>query len=203
MDTPTNTTTPPTGSGDPTRSIFGSIHLGYVVVETRRFTDWHRFGADAIGLHVDVLDSDVMRFRMDDHSCRFLLQRGPAEDLVAAGWEIDDHETFDEVLRRVTARGVPIEEGTPDECRLRGVERLWRFPGPKGIKTEIFTTAVRSDEPLRMQISAFVTDDAGMGHLALTTKHPEELRSYYNSARTTTRSSTHGSPTSSTRTSAA
>ncbi|WP_211168079.1 VOC family protein [Brevibacterium sp. 'Marine'] len=168
------------GRSGSTSSIFGAIHLGYVVIETERFTDWHRFGADAIGLHVDVLDADVMRFRMDDHSCRFLLQRGPAEDLVAAGWEIDDHETFDEVLRRVTARGVPVEEGSPDECRLRGVERLWRFPGPKGIKTEIFTTAVRSDEPLNMQISSFVTDDSGMGHLALTTKHPEQLRSYYN-----------------------
>lgn len=164
----------------PTRSVYGSIHLGYVVVETERFTDWHRFGADAIGLHVDVLDHNVMRFRMDDHACRFLLQRGPAEDLVAAGWEIDDHETFEEVLRRVADRGVPIEQGSEEECRLRGVERLWRFPGPKGIKTEIFTRAVTTTDPLRMQISSFVTGESGMGHLAITTKHPEELRSYYN-----------------------
>ncbi|MDO5619484.1 VOC family protein [Kocuria sp.] len=169
-------------SPDETRSnsVFGAIHLGYVVVQTQKFLDWHRFGADAIGLHVDVLDRDVMRFRMDDHSCRFLLERGPAEDLVAAGWEVDDHETFDEIIRRVTERGVPIEEGTYEECRLRGVERLWRFPGPKGIKTEIFTTAVRTAEPLKMQISSFVTGASGMGHLAITTKNPQELRSYYN-----------------------
>lgn len=164
----------------PTRSIYGAIHLGYVVIETQRFTDWHRFGADAIGLHVDVLDADVMRFRMDENACRFLLQRGPAEDLVAAGWQIDDHDTFDEVLRRVSERGVPIEEGSPEECRLRGVERLWRFPGPKGISTEIFTKAVTTMAPLKMQISSFVTGDSGLGHLAITTKHPEQLRSYYN-----------------------
>jgi 2,3-dihydroxybiphenyl 1,2-dioxygenase len=164
----------------PKRSIYGAIHLGYVVIETQRFTDWHRFGADAIGLHVDVLDADVMRFRMDENACRFLLQRGSAEDVVAAGWQIDDHDTFDEVLRRVSERGVPIEEGSPEECRLRGVERLWRFPGPKGISTEIFTSAVTTTAPLRMQISSFVTGDSGMGHLAITTKHPEQLRSYYN-----------------------
>ena len=161
-------------------SVFGAVHLGYVVVETERFTDWHRFGADAIGLHVDELDGDTMRFRMDENSCRFLLQRGPAEDVVGAGWMIDDHQTFDEILSRVADRGVPVTEGTPEECRRRGVERLWRFAGPKGISTEIFTKAVTTTAPLKMQISAFVTGDSGMGHLAITTKKPQELRSYYN-----------------------
>lgn len=161
-------------------SVFGAVHLGYVVVQTERFTDWHRFGADAVGLHVDELDEDTMRFRMDDRTCRFLLQRGPAEDLVAAGWQVDDHQTFDEILRRVADRGVPITEGSPDECRLRGVERLWRFPGPKGIATEIFTRPVTTPAPLRMQVGSFVTGDSGMGHLAITTKRPQELRNYYN-----------------------
>lgn len=162
------------------RDVFGAVHLGYVVVESQRMTDWHRFGADAIGLHVDVLDLDTIRFRLDDHACRFLIRRGPAEDLMAAGWQIDDHETFDEIVRRVADRGVPIVEGTPEECALRGVERLWRFPGPKGIATEIFTVPVTTATPLRMQNSAFVTGASGMGHLAITTKNPAQLRGYYN-----------------------
>ena len=83
--------------------------------------------------------SDVLRFRLDDRECRFLIQRGPAEDVMAVGWQIDDHETFDRILSRVTERGVPIAEGTPEEAALRGVERLWRFAGPKGIAQEIFT----------------------------------------------------------------
>ena len=37
-----------------------------------------------------------MRFRLDDNECRFLLQRGPAEDTTALGWELDDHATFEE-----------------------------------------------------------------------------------------------------------
>ncbi|MBL0887413.1 VOC family protein [Myceligenerans indicum] len=159
--------------------VFGAVHLGYVVIQTERFPAWRRFGSDAIGLHVDELDRDAMRFRMDDRACRFLLRRGPAEDLVAAGWQVDDHETFDEILSRVTGRGVPVSEGSAEECALRGVERLWRFPGPKGISTEIFTRAVTTPAPLRMLNSAFVTGAAGMGHLAITTKHPEQLRGYY------------------------
>lgn len=163
--------------------VFGAVHLGYVVIESERFVDWHRFGADAIGLHVDELSRDAMRFRLDDHACRFLVERGPAEDLTAAGWQIDDHETFDLILARVADRGVPISEGTPDECALRGVERLWRFPGPKGITTEVFTRAVLSSAPLRMLNQSFVTDAPGnghgMGHLAITTKDPLGLQRYY------------------------
>lgn len=166
--------------------IFGTVHLGYVVVESQRFVDWHRFGADAVGLHVDRLSGDHMRFRLDDHACRFLIQRGPSEDLVGAGWQVDDHETFDQILARVRDRGVPITEGTEEECALRGVERLWRFPGPKGIATEIFTRPVLTAAPLRMLNQAWITggkdqdgNACGMGHLAITTKDPHGLQRYY------------------------
>jgi hypothetical protein len=73
--------------------VFGAVHLGYVVVQTQHLTDWRRFGADAIGLHVDEVTADVLRFRLDDRECRFLIQRGPREDLTAMGWHVDDHET--------------------------------------------------------------------------------------------------------------
>ena len=62
-------------------------------------------------LYDDALP-DVTRFRLDDHQCRFLLQRGPAEDVTTLGWQLDDHATFDEVLTRVTGHGVPVTDGT-------------------------------------------------------------------------------------------
>ena len=161
-------------------SVFGSVHLGYVVIETQRFAEWHRFGRDAIGMHVDELDNATMRFRLDEHDCRFLLQWGPAEDVTTLGWQIDDHETFDRIMRRVVDRGVPVQEASADEAALRGVERLWRFPGPKGLTQEIFTRPVRSGQPLSMRTSSFVTGEGGMGHVALTTTKPEEIRGYYN-----------------------
>ncbi|WAM15041.1 VOC family protein [Rhodococcus sp. JS3073] len=160
-------------------SVFGNVQLGYIVIETRKFADWRRFGAEAIGMHVDDLDTGRIRFRMDDHECRFLLQYGPAEDVTAIGWQIDDHETFDRIVARVVANGVPIDEGTADEAALRGVERLLRFPGPKGIIQEIFTRALISATPLVMKNHAFVTGAGGMGHVAITSKEPFKLRGYY------------------------
>ncbi|MGV9413595.1 VOC family protein [Nocardia sp. NPDC003693] len=160
-------------------SVYGSVHLGYLVIHSRRLRDWHRFGALAIGLHTDRPDADTLRFRLDDRACRFLIRRGSDEDVTALGWHVDDHDTFDRILARVADRGVPIREGTGEDCALRGVERLWRFPGPKGIATEIFTTPVSIGEPLRMLSSGWVTGEAGLGHVAMVSREPEAVHSYY------------------------
>ncbi|WP_046317875.1 VOC family protein [Mycobacterium sp. UM_Kg1] len=170
----------PFGQPNTDGGVFGAVHMGYVVVESRRIRDWHRFGADAIGLHVDELTADALRFRLDEHQCRLLIQRGPAEDLMAIGWQADDHETLDRIIRRVTERGVPIAEGTPEETALRGVERLWRFAGPKGIAQEVFTEPLSTTKPLRMINTGFVTGASGMGHVALTSRDPVGVHGYYN-----------------------
>lgn len=160
--------------------VFGNVHLGYVVIETDKFADWRRFGRDAIGMHLDETLPDVMRFRLDGNECRFLLQRGPAEDAIALGWQLDDHPTFDEIISRVSRAGVPITEDTGEQAALRGVERLVRFPGPNGLAQEVFTRARTSDKSLDMQVGGFITGDGGIGHVAVTTKKPHEIRAYYN-----------------------
>jgi 2,3-dihydroxybiphenyl 1,2-dioxygenase len=161
--------------------VFGSVRLGYLIIETEKFADWRRFGRDAIGMHCDDTLRDVIRFRLDDNECRFLLRRGPAEDVVALGWEVNDHNTFDEIVARVSMHGVPVVAGTPEEAALRGVERIVRFPGPNGLAQEIFTRACTSDVSLDMRVSGgFVTAEVGMGHVALTTKKPHLVRGYYN-----------------------
>ncbi|WP_338071003.1 VOC family protein [Actinomadura bangladeshensis] len=160
-------------------SLFGRARLGYIVIETDRFADWHRFGTDAIGMHADILDDATTRFRLDDHQCRFLLRRGPAEDVVAIGWHIDDHTAFEQALSRVRSHGVPLVEGTPEQAAMRGVERLWRFPGPKGITQEIFTRPLLASEPPALRTAGFVTGEDGMGHIALTSTRPAQLRGYY------------------------
>ena len=161
-------------------TVFGNVHLGYIVIETNRFADWRRFGRDAIGMHVDDTLPDVMRFRLDDNECRFLLRRGPAEDVTTLGWHLDDHHTFDEIVNRVRRHGVPITEGAADEAALRGVERMARFPGPNGLTQEIFTRARSGAAPLDMAVlGGFVTGDGGIGHVAVASKKPHEVHGYY------------------------
>jgi 2,3-dihydroxybiphenyl 1,2-dioxygenase len=160
-------------------NVFGRVRLGYLVIETDKFADWRRFGEDAIGMHCDELSRAVMRFRLDDHECRFLLRRGPEEDVTTIGWQLDDDETFDEIVSRVAGAGVPVVEGTDEEAALRGVERLVRFPGPKGLTQEIFTTAKTAVAPLNIRRSPFVTGACGMGHVAITSTKPATMHGYY------------------------
>jgi 2,3-dihydroxybiphenyl 1,2-dioxygenase len=161
-------------------TVFGNVHLGYVIIETSKFADWRRFGRDAIGMHVDESLPDVMRFRLDDNECRFLLQRGPAEDVTALGWELDNDTTFDEVVARVKRHGVPVTGVASEEAALRGVERLVRFPGPNGLRQEIFTRAHTTAAPLQMHThGGFVTGEGGMGHVAIVSKTPHLMRGYY------------------------
>jgi hypothetical protein len=101
-------------------SVFGKVALGYIVIETEKFSDWRRFGRDAIGMHVDDLAPDAMRFRLDDNECRFLLRHGPAEDVTTLGWHLDDHEAFDTVLARIRNHGVPVAEGSDEEAARNG-----------------------------------------------------------------------------------
>ncbi len=163
-----------------TTDVFGKVHLGYLVIETEKFADWRRFGRDAIGMHLDETLPDVVRFRLDSNECRFLLQRGPAEDTTALGWELDDDTTFDTIEKRIRDRGVPVVEGSGEEAALRGVERLLRFPGPNGLAQEIYVRARAADEPLQLAAGGgFVTGVDGMGHVAIATKKPHQMRGYY------------------------
>lgn len=161
-------------------SVFGKVQLGYVVIETQKFGDWRRFGRDAIGMHLDDTARDAVRFRLDDNECRFLLRRGPAEDVTTLGWYLDDHDAFDAVVARVQGHGVPVSEGTDEEAALRGVERLVRFPGPNGLTQEVFTRAQPAAASLRLAArGGFVTGAAGLGHVAVTTTKPDQLHGYY------------------------
>jgi len=150
------------------------------VVETEKFDDWRRFGRDAIGMHLDEALPGVLRFRLDDNECRFLLQCGPAEDTTAVGWELDDHATFETIEGRVRSHGVPVVQGSAEEAALRGVERFGRFPGPNGLTQEIYVNPRTSPEPLQLAASGgFVTGVDGMGHVAIATKKPHQVRGYY------------------------
>ena len=160
--------------------VFGKVRLGYLVIESEKFGDWKRFGRDGIGMHLDETLPDVMRFRLDDNECRFLVQRGRAEDTTALGWELDDHATFEAIETRIRSHGVPVTEGPAEEAMLRGVERFIRFPGPNGLNQEIYIYARKASAPAQLAAcGGFVTGVDGMGHVAIATKRPHQMRGYY------------------------
>jgi hypothetical protein len=130
-------------------SVFGVVHLGSIVIETERFTDWRRFGTDAIGMHRDDLDTGVMRSRLDEQECRFLLRRGPAR-------------RRDEREGRTTGHGAAVA-----------------FPRSQGHRTgDLHDTGPvgRAAEHARLGLRHRWL---GMGHIALTSARPALVRGYF------------------------
>ncbi|MBB5462429.1 VOC family protein [Paraburkholderia sp. Cpub6] len=153
--------------------------MGYLLAESTRLDEWATFAAEGLGLHVDRPTSRVVACRIDAHQRRLIIREGNAEDVIAIGWQLDDEAALELAIARLSARGIGVQEGSAEEAILRGVDRFWFFAGPKKLRTELFTHAVLSDLPLRMKASGFVTGDAGMGHVAVTTRQPEVMQAFW------------------------
>ena len=164
-----------TGRGD----LFGRARLGYVLVESQRLDQWQRFAADGLGTHVDRHSPDVLALRIDAHERRVIVQRGPAEDVAALGWQFDDEACLAIALERLRGLQLDFEEVADARAELRGVERYWRFVGPKGLASELFVTPRLSAAPLAMRASGFMTGAGGMGHVAIPTRAPDSMLKFW------------------------
>lgn len=160
-------------------SLFGRINLGYVVVESRKLPEWRRFGRDGLGLHVDTVAGNALAFRIDAHQRRLIVRDGPAEDVVAVGWQLQNEPSLRLLLSRLNAARIDVREVAGAEAADRGVERLFAFDGPKRLRFELFTQPLLAERPLDMKASGFVTGEMGLGHFAMTTREPEAALGFF------------------------
>lgn len=163
------------------QDIFGSVRMGYAVIESNKLKEWKTFLQQGLGLHFNAGPKLIneLSFRMDDHAKRLIVQKGKSEDFVALGWQVKDQKTLDIILGRLAERDIAVEKSTQAEAEQRGVKQFWRIVGPKKQNIELFVEANFSDEPLNMLTSSFVTGDAGMGHVAITSRKPVKMQRFW------------------------
>jgi len=154
--------------------------LGYLVFEASDLDAWRRF-ADVLGLGVIERSEGAIDLRMDGHAARFHLQQGPANDLVAVGWEAGSGAELDQLVARLREHGVDVTEASADDARTRGVERLYRFVDPSGIPGELCFGAKLANDRFRSDhvASAFVADSMGLGHVVLACRDMQESATFY------------------------
>ena len=158
-------------------SLFGRISLGHVVVQSRRLPAWQRFAHEGLGLQVDRVEGGLA-LRIDAHARRIVVEEGPAEDVVAIGWQLHDEHALPLLQRRLSTAGIDVAEAAPAEAAARGVQRLWVFQGPKKLRFEFFTRPVLAGTP-RLGASGFITGALGLGHFAMTTREPEAVLRFF------------------------
>ena len=158
-------------------SLFGRISLGHVVVQSHKLPDWQRFAHEGLGLQVTAVPGGLA-LRIDDHERRIVVEEGPAEDVVAIGWQLHDEHALPLLQRRLRTAGIDVAEAAPAEATARGVQRLWVFQGPKKLRFEFFTRPLLAGPP-RLGASGFVTGALGLGHFAMTTREPEAALRFF------------------------
>jgi 2,3-dihydroxybiphenyl 1,2-dioxygenase len=159
-----------------------AAQLGYLGIEVSDLDAWHRFAREVLGLAIGSPRSDgSLPLRMDGHAHRFLLHEGPRDDVAYIGWELADPVAIDAVGKRLSRAGVSVHSGAAAEISARGVEVLFWFEDPNGIRVELVHGAARASDPFvseRMH-SGFRTGDQGMGHVLVNARNSAETERFY------------------------
>lgn len=155
--------------------------LSYLVFEVSNLGAWARFATDVLGIEVSDAEGGGLALRYDDHQQRILLVEGPADDLAALGWEVDDAPALDALVATLRAAGVEVGEGSDAACRQRRVSRLVSFVDPAGNRVEIVRGAACLPDPWSSPLvrSGFVTGEQGMGHCVVRARTLPESEAFY------------------------
>jgi 2,3-dihydroxybiphenyl 1,2-dioxygenase len=156
--------------------------LGYLVFEVSDLAAWEKFGTEILGLEaVDNRGDAGFSLRMDSYQQRFFIEHGPADDLVAIGWEVEGPAALEEITRRVTGLGVSVIEGSEEQARHRNVEALIRFDDPAGNPVEVFYGPKKASEPFDSKVveGGFVAEEQGFGHVVVVSKEDAQHEEFY------------------------
>ena len=142
------------------------MRLGYFGFEVSDLDAWEAFSRDLVGLHTDRHHADLLTARMDDHDRRLIFKRGAREDLVYAGWEVNDSHTLAALAVRLTNAGYAVERGHASAAHERGVDEFIYFADGAGNPVELFCAPAMAPHPRRSTAlkSGFVTGVKGIGH---------------------------------------
>ena len=160
----------------------GVHSLGYFLFEVSDLEAWDHFLTKVLGVERgETLGEGLVPYRTDERAARILLKEGPADDLVALGFEVPDEAALHEVAVHVREAGRSIDPGSSDEASARGVEGFVRTFEPGGVAVELFHGPAIAEAPFRREMvrAGFVTGEQGVGHLALRADNIAETRSYF------------------------
>jgi 2,3-dihydroxybiphenyl 1,2-dioxygenase len=158
-----------------------NVRLGYLAIEARDLDAWQSFAVDVLGLEASRREDGAMALRCDDWAQRFLVTQGPADDVTAIGWEVDDEAALRTVVECLHAATVEVTPGTDAEARDRRVTRLVKLRDPAGTPLEVFHGGECSSSPFRSPhlVSSFVTGAQGLGHVVVGARDLEQSQRFY------------------------
>ncbi len=156
--------------------------LGYLGFGVSDLPAWENFMTQVLGLGLaDRADDGSMRFRMDGHAYRFIIEPGAEDDMVFMGWEVADEAGLAELEAKLVAAEMSPRRATPEELADRRVKAMVKFTDPGGVPVELVVGPEMGEEPFVSEVvkTNFVADEMGLGHLVVSTRQRDESRDFY------------------------
>jgi 3,4-dihydroxy-9,10-secoandrosta-1,3,5(10)-triene-9,17-dione 4,5-dioxygenase len=159
----------------------GIRSLGYLRIEATDAGAWREFGTRLLGLvEGRGPEPGAIYLRMDDFPARLVIVPGPADRLIASGWEVRTEADLAAIGEALDQAGVPVKAGTPEDLALRRVGGLLRFDDPSGHSLELFCGASLDNRPAFSPYGIrFVAGDLGMGHVVIPAADDEAALAFY------------------------
>lgn len=157
--------------------------LGYMGIGVSDMAAWETFANKVLGLATVGQASDgAVLFTMDDHDVRIVAHPSGEDDIIYAGWEVDDAQAVDAMSEQLGAAGIEAITGNADDTAARGVSKMIFCNDPDGLRTEIYCGPKRSGNggfASPAGISGFVAGAHGLGHMVLGTADPDAKLDFY------------------------
>jgi 2,3-dihydroxybiphenyl 1,2-dioxygenase len=156
--------------------------LGYVGLGAADVDRWATFATRILGLQTGGREPDGTLFlRLDDVHHRIAVHPDDRDDLIYAGWEVEDAAALYAVADRLRQAGREFEVAPAAKLRERRVGGLLTCNDPDGIGAEIFWgPLVDSARPFQSpRAIGFVTGDGGVGHIVVTVRDAEATMHFY------------------------
>jgi len=162
----------------------GVSRLAYLGATTTNLAAWKEYSTEVMGLEISADSGDrCLYLRADERHHRLSIHAGDNDDVTYVGWELANHQTLEAATSLLEGNGVKVAPGTPDEMTERRVLELAWFSCPyTGVRMELtvgnevaFYPRFRSTRDL----SGFVMDDQGLGHVVLFTTEIQAAAEFY------------------------
>lgn len=155
--------------------------LGYIGVDVADLEAWRTY-AELLGTMVVAADDAGFDIRIDERPLRVAVRRAQAEEgLSFAGWRVPDAAALQEAGAELDEAGYPVRASTGEERSARKVREMIHTTDPGGFRVELFWGPILDHQPFTpaAAVSAFVTDDLGLGHIVLGTTNLDDSVDFY------------------------
>lgn len=162
-------------------------NLSYAVFTVSDFDAWRSFAVDIVGMMPAAGDDNSLALRMDEYAYRIVLERGAADDIAAAGWELGSTDALNAYVARLQKAGVAVRRADKATEQRRGIDTLYLCDDPNGFRHEFFATRepLGASAPFSSSVlrgPGFKTGPLGIGHILPVAKNYEQSIKFYGEA---------------------